>query len=159
MARRLLDAAAASRHLAAWSDEEEVYEDTVESEDSEDDEPPSEDDATNCSVDNASSTVGSQSETEDEESGNDNSESDSDDLTARSSFTGRNGRVWVTTCPPPSRTRACNLRHTSEGPLGASKDIENEVDAFACFIDENMLKHIVKHTNERARRDLRTNAS
>ena len=32
-------------------------------------------------------------------------------------FTGKNGNVWSADCPPPSRTLACNLRHTVEGPL------------------------------------------
>ena len=40
-------------------------------------------------------------------------------------------------------------------PIGAAKNIQNKVDPFANFIDENMLKHAVKHTNECARRDLR----
>ena len=35
----------------------------------------------------------------------DSSEHDSDDLTARSSFAGKNGRLWFTMCPPSSRTR------------------------------------------------------
>ena len=35
------------------------------------------------------------------------------------------------------------------------KNIQNKVDRFSYFIDENMLKHVVKHTNERARRDLK----
>ena len=77
------------------------------------------------------------------------------DLMARSSFKGRNGRVWVTTCPPPSRTRACNLKYTTEGLVGAAKDIHIEVKTFACFIDKNMLKQVVKRTNNRTRKDLR----
>ena len=85
----------------------------------------------------------------------DSSGSRPNDVMAKSSFKGRNGRVWVTTCPPQSRTRACNLRHTNEGLVGAAKDIHNEVEAFACFIDEYMLKQVVKHTNTRARRDMR----
>ena len=51
----------------------------------------------------------------------DSSEHDSDDLTARSSFAEKNGRVWFTTCPPPSRTHACNLRHTNEDQLVLQK--------------------------------------
>ena len=88
-------------------------------------------------------------------------ESDSDDSTessdtaTQSTFRGRNGQVWAATCPPPSRTRACNIRHTKKGPVGNAKDIKNEVDAFTCFINEDMLKQVVKHTNNRARRDLR----
>ena len=50
-------------------------------------------------------TVGSGEESDSEDS----SEHDSDDLTARSSFAGKNGRVRFTTCPPPSKTSARNL--------------------------------------------------
>ena len=62
-------------------------------------------------------TVGSGEESDSEDS----SEHDSDDLTARSSFVGNNGRVWFTTCPPPSRTRAHNLGHTNEDQLVLQK--------------------------------------
>ena len=62
-------------------------------------------------------TVGSGEESNSEDS----SEHDSDDLTARSSFAGKNGRVWFTTCPPPSRTHARNLRHTNEDQLVLQK--------------------------------------
>ena len=62
-------------------------------------------------------TVGSGEEGDSEDS----SEHDSDDLTARSSFVGKNGRVRFTTCPLPSRTHACNLRHTNEDQLGLQK--------------------------------------
>ena len=62
-------------------------------------------------------TVSSGKESDSEDS----SEHDSDDLTARSSFAGKNGRVWFTTCPPPSRTRAHNLRHTNEDQLVLQK--------------------------------------
>ena len=58
---------------------------------------------------------------------------------------------------PPSRTRACNLRHTTEGLVGAAKDIHKEVEAFACFIDEDTLKHVVIHSSCSVRRDLRAN--
>ena len=40
-------------------------------------------------------------------------------------------------------------------PIGAAKTIQNKIDLFAYFIDENMLTHVVKHTNERARKDHR----
>ena len=90
-----------------------------------------------------------------ESDGEDSTGSKLDDLMAKSSFKGRNGHVWATMCPPPSRTRAYNLRPTTEGLVGAAKDIHDEVEAFACFIDEDMLKRVVKHTNTRARRDLR----
>ena len=42
-------------------------------------------------------TVSSGEESESEDS----SEHDGDDLTVRSSFARKNGRVWFTTCPPP----------------------------------------------------------
>ena len=58
-------------------------------------------------------TVGSGEESDSEDS----SEHDSDDLTGRSLFAGKNGRVWFATCPPQSRTRARNLRHTNEDQL------------------------------------------
>ena len=90
-----------------------------------------------------------------ESDGEDSTGSRLNDLIVKSSLKGRNGRVWATMCPPPSRTRAYNLRHTTEGLVGAAKDIHDEVEAFACFIDEDMLKQVVKHTNTRARRDLR----
>ena len=89
---------------------------------------------------------------EDEMSDSSKEESDSDDSTessdtvTQSTFRGRNGQVWAATCPPPSRTRACNIRHTREGPVGNAKDIENEIDDFTCFINEDMLKQVVKHT-------------
>ena len=59
-------------------------------------------------------------------------ESDSDDSTegsytvTQSTFKGRNGQIWAYTCPPPSRTRACNIRHTRKGPVGNLKDIEKQ---------------------------------
>ena len=56
-----------------------------------------------------------------EDDSENSSEHDSDDFTARSSFAGKNGRVWFTTCPPPSRTQACNLRHTNEDQLVLQK--------------------------------------
>ena len=56
---------------------------------------------------------------------------------------------------PPHQEQARAFRHTNEGPIGAAKNIQNEIDAFACFIDENMLKQVVKHTNKRDRKDLR----
>ena len=77
------------------------------------------------------------------------------DFMAKSSFKGRNGSVWVTTCPPPLRTCTCSLRHATKRLVSAAKNTNNEVEAFACFIDEDMLKQIFKHTNNRARRDLR----
>ena len=40
-------------------------------------------------------------------------------------------------------------------PIDAAKNIQNKVDPFAYYIDENMHKQVVKHTNERARKDLR----
>ena len=55
--------------------------------------------------------------------------SDSDDSTessdtvTQSTFRGRNVQVWAVTCPPPSRTRACNIRHTREVPVGSAKVI------------------------------------
>ena len=33
----------------------------------------------------------------------------------------KNGRVWFATCLPPSRTRACNLRHPNEDQLVLQK--------------------------------------
>ncbi|CAK8690388.1 unnamed protein product [Clavelina lepadiformis] len=68
-----------------------------------------------------------ESAAEDELTESSDGESDSEDsagnndLTARSSFKERNGRVWDTTCPQPSRTRACNLRHTTKGSVDAAK--------------------------------------
>ena len=97
---------------------------------------------------------------EDEMSDSSKEESNSDDsmkssgTVTQNTFRGRNGQVWAATCPPPSKTRACNIRHTREGPVGNAKDIENE-DAFTCFIDEDMLKQVVKHTNNQAKWDLR----
>ena len=94
------------------------------------------------------------SDSSEEESDSDDSTKSSDTVT-QSTLRGRNGQVWAATCPPPSKTRACNIRHTKEGPVRNAKDIKNEVDAFTCFIDEDMLKQVVKHRNNRARRDLR----
>ena len=172
MARRLLDAAKAAKQLAGRSDLEDSIsdnEDTVESEDSEDEidqpSPEERDDATQESMDDPSAVNSQNSLTSlekeftdsstEESDGEDSTGSKLDDLMAKSSFKGRNGHVWATMCPPPSRTRAYNLRHTTEGLVGAAKDIHDEVEAFACFIDEDMLKRVVKHTNTRARRDLR----
>ena len=58
-------------------------------------------------------TVGS----EEESDSKDSSEHDNDDLTARSSFAGKNGRVCLPRVPRPSRTRARSLRHTNENQL------------------------------------------
>ena len=157
MARRLLDAARVAAQPAACSDLENNIsddEDTVESEDCEDEidlpSPEERDDVTLESMDdpfavnsqNALTRVENKltdSSTE-ESDGEDSTGSRPNDLMAKSSFKGRNGRVWVTTCPPPSRTRACNLRHTTEELVGAAKDIHNKLKAFACFFDEDMLK-------------------
>ena len=168
MARRLLDAAKAATQLAAWSDLEDNISDddgSVVSEDSEDDllSTGNADDETNENMNDPSplNRPGAQTSAENEMS--DSSEEECDDSTessnteTQSTFRGRNNQVWAATCPPPSRTRACNIRHTREGPVGNAKDIKNEVDAFTCFIDEDMLKQVVKHTNNRAKRDLRAN--
>ena len=168
MAKRLLDAARTASHIPSWSDSEEDNSDdgdiikSEESEDSGDDlDHPLPSDGTNDPSDGASQSVLVSEEIEIKDSSMD--ESDNDDSTgsgpsdaaAQSSYKARNDRIWVTTCPQSSRTRACNLRHTAEGPVGAAKNIQNEKEAFACFIDEDMLKQTVKHTNNRARRDLR----
>ena len=138
---------------------------SVVSEDSEDDllSAGDDDDETNENMNDPSpvNSPGARTSGEDEMSDGSEEESDSDDSTessdtvTQSTCRGRNGQVWAATCPPPSRTRACNIRHTREGPVGNAKDIKNEVDAFTCFIDEDMLKQVVKHTNNRARWDLR----
>ena len=60
-------------------------------------------------------------------------------------FTCKIGNVWSADCPPPSRTRACNLRYTVEGPLGNAKLIGYEVEAFLCFFDEVMLRMILEN--------------
>ena len=62
-------------------------------------------------------TVSSGEESDSEDS----SEYNSHDLKAKSSFAGKNGRVWFTTCSPPLRTHACNLRHTNKDQLGLQK--------------------------------------
>ena len=56
--------------------------------------------------------------------------------------------MWFADCPPPQRTRACNLRHTVEGPLGNEKLIGDEGKAFLCFFDEDMLRMIIEHSNK-----------
>ena len=151
MARRLLDAAKAATQLVAWSDlKDNIYGSSIVSEDSEDNllSAGDDDDEINEKMNDPSpvNSPGAQTSGEDEMSGSSEEESDSDDSTessdtvTQSTFRGRNGQVWAATCPPPSRTRACNIRHTREGPVGNAKDIENEVDAFTCFIDEDMLK-------------------
>ena len=168
MATRLLDTAKAGTQLAAWSDLKDNTSDdgsSVVSEDSEDNllSTGDDDNETNENMNDPSPVNSPGARTSGEDKMNDTSkeESDSDDSTessdtlTESTFRGRNDRVWGATCPTPSRTRACNIRHTREGPVGNAKDIENEVDAFTCFIDEIMLKQVVKHTNNRARRDLR----
>ena len=66
-----------------------------------------------------------------------------------SSFlTGKNGNVQSADCPPPSRTRACNLKHTVEGPLGNAKLIGEEVESFLWFFKEDMPRMIIEHTNK-----------
>ena len=174
-AKRLLDAATTASHIPSWSDSEEDNSDDgdiIESEEFEDsgddlDHPlPGEGDggthgSANDPSDGTSQSVLVSEEIEISDSSMD--ESDNDDSTgsgpsgavAQSSYKARNGRIWVTTCPQSSRTRACNLRHTAKGPVSSAKNIQNEEEAFACFIDEDMLQQIVKHTNNRARRDLR----
>ena len=161
MARRLLD---------AWSELKDNISDngsSVVSEDSEDDllSAGDDDDETNENMNDSSpvNSSGARRSGEDEMSNSSEEESDSDvsmessDTVTQSTLRRRNGQVRAATCSPPSRTRACNIRHTREGPLENAKDIENEVDAFTCFIDEDMLKQVVKHTNNRARRDRRAN--
>ena len=109
-----------------WSDSEDNSDDEeiIESEDSVDGQSSLE------RYDNASSIVSNEITIADNEltvssckesDSEDSSKHDSDDLTARSSFTGKNGRMWFTTCPTPSRTCACNLGHTNECQLGLQK--------------------------------------
>ena len=100
------------------------YEEIIESEDSVDGQSSPEkcDDASSIvrnQTTNADNklTVGSGEESDSEDS----SEHDNDDHTARSSFAGKNGRVWFTTCPPPSKTRARDRRHTNEDQLVLQK--------------------------------------
>ena len=62
-------------------------------------------------------------------------------------FTGKNGRLWSSTCPPSSRTRAHNIHHTAEGPLSDAKNIETEEEAFMLFINENILRQVAKYLN------------
>ena len=161
MARRLLDSSKAATPLAAWSDLKDNFSDdgsSVVSEDSEDDllsAGDDDDDETKENMNDPSpvNSQGARTSGEDEMSDSSEEESDSDDsmessdTVTQSTFRGRNGQVWSATCPPPSRTRACNIRRTRQGPVGNAKDIKNEVDAFTCFIDEDMLKQVVKHTN------------
>ena len=64
--------------------------------------------------------------------------------------------MWVSMCPQPSQTCVCKRRHIIKGPVGAAKKIPCEVYALANFVYEGMLKQIAKHTNQCARRDLRT---
>ena len=171
MVRRFVDAAKAPTKQEAWSDVKDNISDdgsSVVSEDSEDDllstrDDDDDDDETNENMNDPSpvNSPGARTSGEDEMSDSSEEESDSDDSTensdtvTQSTFRERNGQVWAATCPPPSKTLACNIRHTKEGPVGNVKDVENEVDAFTCFIDEDMLKQVLKHTNNRARRDLR----
>ena len=168
MARRLLDAAKAATQLAAWSDLKDNISDNGSSEVSKDSEDNllsagDDNDETNENMNDPSpvNSPGAQTSGEDAMSDSSKEESDSDDSTessdtvTQSTFRGRNGQVWAATCPTLSRTRACNIRHTREGPVGNAKDIKNEADAFTCFIDEDMLKQVVKHTNNQARQDLR----
>ena len=105
-----------------WSDLEDNSDDgeIIESEDSVDGQSSTErcDDASSVVRNQTTSaddelTVGSGEESDSEDS----SEHDSDDLTARSLFAGKNDRVWFATCPPPSRTRPRNFRHTNEDQL------------------------------------------
>ena len=138
MARRLLDAAKAETQLAAWSDlEDNILDDgsNVVSEDSEDNLLSAGDDnETNDNINDLSlvNSPGARTSAEDEMSDGSEEESDSDDSTeisytvTQSTFRGRNGQVWASTCPPPSRTRACNIRHTRKGPVGNAKDIEKK---------------------------------
>ena len=51
----------------------------------------------------------------------DSTSSRPNDFIAKSLFERRNSRVCVTMCPPPSRTGAFNLRHTTEGLVSAAK--------------------------------------
>ena len=95
-------------------------------------------------------TVGSGEESDSEDS----SEHDSDDLTARNSFAGKNGRVCLPRVPH-HQEHVHLVLDTQRRPIGAAKNIQYKVDPFAYFIDEYMLEQVVKHTNERARRDLR----
>ena len=74
----------------------------------------------------------------------------------RQRFTEKNGRLWSSTYPPSSRTRACNIRHRAEGPLSDAKNIETK-EAFMLFINENMLRQVAKYTNVYARKYLEAN--
>lgn len=53
--------------------------------------------------------------------------------------------------PPPSKTRACNIRHTKEGPRGEAKNVGSELEAFSCFIDNEILQTIIENTNKYGR--------
>ena len=132
--------------------------DDVQSEDSEADgakfsneiqETKDEDSATEEEHDKAFSTVAEES----------NSSTASSNTTSMNlqTFTGKNGRLWSSTCPPSSHTHACNIRHTAEGPLADAKNIETDEKIIMLFINENMLRQVAKYTNVYAQKYLEAN--
>ena len=78
-----------------------------------------------------------------EEESSSQDSADSNNFPTRSSFKGINCHGWITTCPSPSRTQIDKLKHTTEGPIIAAKIIQNKVDAFAGFTDEDILKKVI----------------
>lgn len=67
------------------------------------------------------------------------------------SYTSKNGLVWLSADPPSSRTRGCNICHTTEGPCGKAKLILTESDALSCFLDDDILHKVIQNTNQYAR--------
>ena len=67
------------------------------------------------------------------------------------SYASKNGLVWLSAQPPTSRTRACNIRHTREGPSSGAKEVESEMDVFMCFMDNEILYMVIENTNKYGR--------
>ena len=167
MARRFLNAAKPTTFLAAWSDLEDGILDngsSVVSEDSKHDllSAGDDDDETNDNMNNLSpvNSPGARTSAEDEISDGSEEDSDSDDSTKSSDA--------VTIVHLGEEMVRCGLPHvlhhqeyvhvildTSEKDQSKMlKGIKNEVDTFKCFLDEDMLKQVVKRTTNQARRDV-----
>ena len=147
MARRLCTREAA-KFLEDLSDSDNKHGEEIDDVQSED----SEDDGTNFSDEIQ--------ETEDKDSGTEEEHDETSSIVAEESnsstasstttsmnpqtFTGKNGRLWSSTCTPSSHTHACNICHKAERPLSDAKNIETNEEAFMLFINENMLSQVAK---------------
>ena len=154
MSRRL-SAREASAKIAAWLDastsEDEVAADVEPSDDEQNE--VIESDQSDAS-DSEPAAVDVSDDTGTDDGGDDLDDGDSipsvetsNRVDKAASWTSKNGFVWSAAEPVPSKTRACNIRHTKEGPQDQARLVQTETDTFRCFIDDDILRMVIENTN------------